>query len=137
MVLWSVGFLLVAIYYLDIAIYDWRESKSFWNGVWVVIFFHAVVVSLKDIYLGKAPELVLLFMWGIRMKASDFIVHLQQMIEEHGDLPLALMEFSMNAQSYTFIEVDGVDSVIELKPNEVLLDSNDELTIERKVFLID
>lgn len=67
MVLWSVGFLLVAIYYLDIAIYDWRESKSFWNGFWVVIFFHAVVVSLKDIYLGKAPELVLLFVWGFRM----------------------------------------------------------------------
>ena len=62
MVLWSVGLLLVAIYYLDIAIYDWRESKSFWNGFWVVIFFHAVVVSLKDIYLGKAPELVLLFL---------------------------------------------------------------------------
>ena len=61
MVLWSVGFHLVAIYYLDIAIYDWRESKSFWNGFWVVIFFLAVVVSLKDIYLGKAPDLVLLF----------------------------------------------------------------------------
>lgn len=62
MVLWSVGFLFIAIYYLDIAIYDWRESNSFWNGFWVVIFFHMLVVSLKDIYLNKAPELVLLFM---------------------------------------------------------------------------
>lgn len=62
MVLWSVGLLLLAIYYLDIAVYDWRQVKSFWNGAWVVIFFHAVVISLKDIYLGKAPELVLLFM---------------------------------------------------------------------------
>ena len=61
MVLWSVGFLFAAIYYLDIAIYDWRESKSFWNGFWVVIFFYTIVVSLKDIYLGKAPELILLF----------------------------------------------------------------------------
>lgn len=71
------------------------------------------------------------------MKASDFILHLQQMIEEYGDLPLALMEFNMNNQNYTFIEIDGVDSVIQLKPNEVLLDSNDELSTERKVFLID
>lgn len=71
------------------------------------------------------------------MKASDFIVHLQQMIEEHGDLPLALMEFNMNNQNYTFIEIDGVDSVIELQPNETLFDSNDKSSTERKVFLID
>ena len=62
MVLWSVGFLLVAIYFLDIAIYDWGGSKSFWNGLWVVNMFFLLVVSLKDIYLGKAPDLVLLFM---------------------------------------------------------------------------
>ena len=71
------------------------------------------------------------------MKASEFIIHLQQMIEEHGDLPLALMEFNMNNQNYTFVEVDGIDSVIELQPNEVLFDSNDEVSNERKVFLID
>ena len=71
------------------------------------------------------------------MKASEFIVHLQQMIEEHGDLPLALMEFNMDNQRYTFIEVDGVDSVIELQPDEFLFDSNDEVSNERKVFLID
>lgn len=71
------------------------------------------------------------------MKASDFITHLQQMIEEHGDLPLALMEFNMNSQNYTFIEVDGVDSVIELQSGEFLFDSNDEVSNERKVFLID
>lgn len=71
------------------------------------------------------------------MKASEFITHLQQMIEEHGDLPLALMEFNMNSQNYTFIEVDGVDSVIELQSGEFLFDSNDEVSNERKVFLID
>ena len=71
------------------------------------------------------------------MKASEFIIHLQQMIEEHGDLPLALMEFNMNNQNYTFIEVDGVDSIIELQPDEFLFDSNDEVSTERKVFLID
>ena len=71
------------------------------------------------------------------MKASEFIIHLQQMIEEHGDLPLALMEFNMNNQNYAFIEVDGVDSVLELQPNEVLFDSNDGVSNERKVFLID
>ena len=71
------------------------------------------------------------------MKASEFIVHLQQMIEEHGDLPLALMEFNMNNQNYTFIEVDGVDSIIELQSGEFLFDGNDEVSNERKVFLID
>ena len=71
------------------------------------------------------------------MKASNFIVHLQQMIEEHGDLPLASVEFDMNNQNYTFMEVDGVDSVIELQSGEFLFDSNDEVSSERKVFLID
>ena len=71
------------------------------------------------------------------MKASEFIVHLQQMIKEHGDLPLALLEFNMNNQNYTFIEVDGIDSVIELQSGEFLFDSNDEVSSERKVFLID
>ena len=71
------------------------------------------------------------------MKASEFIIHLQQMIEENGDLPLALMEFNMNNQNYAFIEIDGVDSVIELQPNETLFDSNDKPSTERKVFLID
>lgn len=61
MVLWSVGFLLLALYYLDISIADWRVNKTFWNGFWVVIFVHATLISLKDIYLGKAPELVLMF----------------------------------------------------------------------------
>ena len=71
------------------------------------------------------------------MKASEFIIHLQQMIEEHGDLPLALMEFNMNNKNYTFIEVDGVDSIIELQSGEFLFDNNDEVSNERKVFLID
>ena len=71
------------------------------------------------------------------MKASEFIIHLQQTIEEHGDLPLALMELNMNNQNYSFIEVDGIDSVIELQSGEFLFDSNDEVSSERKVFLID
>ena len=71
------------------------------------------------------------------MKASEFVIHLQQMIEEHGDLPLALMEFNMNNQRYAFIEVGGVDSIVKLQPNEVLFDSNDDVSSERKVFLID
>lgn len=76
-------------------------------------------------------------MRGEIMKASEFIIHLQQMIEEHGDLPLALSEFSVNSQNYTLIEVDGIDSVIGLQSGEFLFDSNDKLSTERKVFLID
>ena len=71
------------------------------------------------------------------MKASEFIIHLQQMIEEQGDLPLALMEFNKYNQNYVFIEVDGVDNIIELQSGEFLFDGNDEVSTERKVFLID
>lgn len=71
------------------------------------------------------------------MKASEFIVHLQHMIEEHGDLPLALMEISQSGYDHHFVEIDGVEAVIELQPFERLFDDNDELSTERKVFLID
>ena len=71
------------------------------------------------------------------MKASEFIVHLQQMIEEHGDLPLAMLEANDYDNGYSFIELDGIDSVIELESGEFLFDSNDEISSERKVFLID
>lgn len=71
------------------------------------------------------------------MKASEFIIHLQQMIEEHGDLPLALMEISESGYRHHFVEVDGVEAVIELQPYEKLFDGNDEVSDERRVFLID
>ena len=71
------------------------------------------------------------------MKASEFIIHLQQMIEEHGDLPLALMEISDSGYRHHFVEIDGVEDVIEIQPYEKLFDGNDEVSSERKVFLID
>ena len=70
------------------------------------------------------------------MKASEFIVHLQQMIEEHGDLPLALLEVDYDTGRYNFICVD-IDSVHTLEDDEYLFDEDDESTDERKVFLID
>ena len=70
------------------------------------------------------------------MRASEFIIHLQQMIEEHGDLPLALMEVDYDTGGYNFICVD-IDSVHTLEDGEYLFDEDDELTDERKVFLID
>ena len=71
------------------------------------------------------------------MKASEFIVHLQQMIKEHGDLPLAMLEANDYDNGYSFIEVDGIDSIMELQSGEFLFDGNDEVSDERKVFLID
>lgn len=71
------------------------------------------------------------------MKASEFIIHLQQMIEEHGDLPLALIEVSDSGYRHHFIEIDGVEAVIEPQPYEVLFDVNDDVSKERKVFIID
>lgn len=71
------------------------------------------------------------------MKASDFILHLQQMIEEHGDLPLAVLEANEEDYGIHFIEVDCVDSVIQLNKADRFFDKNDELQDIKKVFLID
>lgn len=70
------------------------------------------------------------------MKASEFITHLQQMIEEHGDLSLALMEVDYDTGKYSFICAD-IDSVHTLEDGEYLFDEYDEVSTERKVFLID
>ena len=70
------------------------------------------------------------------MKASELIIHLQQMIEEHGDLPLALMEVDYDTGVYSFVAAD-IDSVHTLEDGEYFFDENDELTDGRKVFLID
>lgn len=71
------------------------------------------------------------------MKASDFIMHLQQMIEEHGDLPLAMIEVDYDTGAHAFIELDGIEQVYILATSEVLYDGNDNVSSERKVFLID
>jgi len=71
------------------------------------------------------------------MKASDFILHLQQMIEEYGDLPLAVLEANEEDYRIHFIEVDCVDSVIQLNKADRFFDKNDELQDVKKVFLID
>ncbi len=72
------------------------------------------------------------------MKASEFIVHLQQMIEEHGDLPLALMEYSDNSHGYNFIQIGEIEDVVDLSMHDTLIDENDCLNLlARKIFLID
>lgn len=71
------------------------------------------------------------------MKASDFILHLQQMIEEYGDLPLALLEVDYDTGVHAFIELDGIEQVYNLVPTEVFYDVDDNVSKERKVFLID
>lgn len=72
------------------------------------------------------------------MKASDFIIHLQQMIEIHGDLPLALTEFSEDSTGYNYIEIGKVEDVIELGMHDKLFDENDfHNLLASKVFLID
>lgn len=72
------------------------------------------------------------------MKASDFIVHLQQMIEEHGDLPLAVSEVENGTYTYSFIEIGQIEGVMELGMHDRLFDENDcRNLLARKVFLID
>lgn len=71
------------------------------------------------------------------MKASDFIKHLQQMIQEHGDLPLAMMEFHHELDRTIVVEVCDVDSVLGLGKDDLFFDSNDEVQDVKKVFLID
>ena len=70
------------------------------------------------------------------MKASDFIIHLQQMIQEYGDLPLAVMEVNYDNGRYVFIESDGIE-IYNLDHDDVLLDENDKKKYSRAVFLID
>ena len=71
------------------------------------------------------------------MKASDFILHLQQMIEEYGDLPLAMLEVDYDTGVHAFIELDGIEQVYNLVPTEVFYDVDDNVSKERKIFLID
>ena len=71
------------------------------------------------------------------MKASEFIVHLQQMIQEHGDLPLALMEYDDDQDEIWYCAIESLEGVYELKSNERLLNETDSEQPERKVFLID
>ena len=72
------------------------------------------------------------------MKASEFIVHLQQMIEEHGDLPLALMEYSGDSHGYNFVEMGEIEDVVDLGVHDKLFDENDCRNLfARKIFLID
>lgn len=70
------------------------------------------------------------------MKASDFIVHLKQMIEEHGDLPLAVLEVNHDTGSYVFIE-SGEIEIYNLDHDDILLDEDDEKVYAPSVFLID
>lgn len=72
------------------------------------------------------------------MKASNFITHLQEMIDEHGDLPLALLERSDNNHSSTFVEIGKVEGVVELGMYDKLIDENDcHNFLASKVFLVD
>ena len=70
------------------------------------------------------------------MKASEFIIHLQQMIEEHGDLPLALLEADYDTGRFIFVAAN-IDSVYTLEEGEYFFDIDDNVSNEYKVFLID
>ena len=70
------------------------------------------------------------------MKASDFIIHLQKMIDEYGDLPLAVLEVNHDTGSYVFIE-SGEIELYSLDSDDIFLDEYDDVSKERKVFLID
>lgn len=77
-------------------------------------------------------------MRGEVMKASEFIVHLQQMIEEHGDLPLALMEgVGCDTSKCVYIEVVDTEGVVRLSDEDEFFNADDEKVKVDKVFLID
>lgn len=72
------------------------------------------------------------------MKASDYIVHLQKMIGEHGDLPLVLMEHSGDSHGYNFVEIGEVEDILDIGMHDKVFDENDfHNLLARKVFLID
>lgn len=72
------------------------------------------------------------------MKASEMIIQLQELIAEHGDLPLAMMEKVEDGYGdYCFVECDGIDGVYDLGDSELFYDSDDCCVDVNKVFLID
>lgn len=71
------------------------------------------------------------------MKASEFILHLQKMIQEHGDLPLVVLEFHHELDRTIVVEVCDVDCVLDLGKDDLFFDANDEVQDVSKVFLID
>ena len=72
------------------------------------------------------------------MKASEFIIHLQQMIEEHGDLPLALMEgVGCDTGKCVYVEVSRTEGVVSLNDEDEFFNGDDEKVKVDKVFLID
>lgn len=72
------------------------------------------------------------------MKASEFIIHLQQMIEEHGDLPLALLEgVGCDTGKCVYVEVSHTEGVVSLNDEDEFFNGDDEKVKVDKVFLID
>ena len=72
------------------------------------------------------------------MKASEFIVHLQQMIKEHGDLPLALIEgVGCDTGKCVYVEVSHTEGVVSLNDEDEFFNGDDEKVKVDKVFLID
>ena len=72
------------------------------------------------------------------MKASEFIVNLQQMIEEHGDLPLALMEaVGCDTGKCVYVEVSHTEGVVRLNDEDEFFNGDNEKVKVDKVFLID
>lgn len=70
------------------------------------------------------------------MKASDFITHLQKMIEEHGDLPLAMIEVNEDLV-VNYVEYDGELQVSNVLEEDCYYDEKDKLSKVTDVFLID
>lgn len=72
------------------------------------------------------------------MKASEFIIHLQQMIEEHGDLPLALLEgVGCDTGKCVYVGVSDTEGVVSLNDEDEFFNEDDEKVKVDKVFLID
>lgn len=71
------------------------------------------------------------------MKASEIIKQLEQLIAEHGDLPLAMIELDSVYGKTVFVEADGVEGVYHLTDDDLFYDSNDEKGYPSKVFVID
>lgn len=71
------------------------------------------------------------------MKASQMIKQLEGLIQKHGDLPLAMMESDRHTGDVSFVESDGVEGVYHLNNDELLYDTNDCVSKNREVFLID
>lgn len=71
------------------------------------------------------------------MKASEVIKQLEQLISEHGDLPVANLELDSMYDKVVFVESGGIEGVYYLNSADVFYNEADIKKDTKKIFVLD